>query len=399
MTEEKIERVCKLLTTIGGKLEGAEGRPILNKYFEQLNEMLRPTHQIIKSSRIKFEIQNLQDLRANNWKSRRVEATPKTLDQIQNEIEQEQQMINYQTRQNSKDDRNRGGNYGGNNRNRQQQQDSDGWSVQQNKNSRSQPIQFKQIALPMISGEAKLGGPANFQNFMVQNTNKFSGLPVDTDTDGPPRFGGGSKNSSMERNRSNFYGNGDRGNAPYSGRSSGSGQGSRNSSRARDDSGGRGGPSRSLQAPPRHQQVPIVPASSSMSFSGAVKKEGAAAPPTKPMTREEVDKNYEAMLAIVNAFREDKLSQEDAMSKLKLVAINKDVLVEIYNKFLDRKDIDRENLMLLVCDLVQSKKVSRDDNCAALVDIMEFAPDMMFDVPRIYEYIAQCFGEDSRDDS
>jgi hypothetical protein len=219
---------------------------------------------------------------------------------------------------------------------------------------------------------------------------------VDTDTDGPPRFGGGSKNSSMERNRDsrNFYNNnGDRGNAPYSGRSSGSGQGSRNSSRARDDSGGRGGPSRSLQAPPRHQQVPVAPVSSSMSFSGAVKKEGGAVAPSKPLTREDVDKNYNAMLAVVNAFREDKLNSEDAMTKLKPLSINKDVLVEIYNKFLDRKDIDRENLMLLVCELVKTKKVSREDNCAAFVDILEFAPDMMCDVPRVYEYIAQFLGE------
>ena len=397
ITEEKIERVCKLLTTIGGKLEEAEGRPTLNKYFDQLNDMLRPTHQIIKSSRIKFEIQNLQDLRHNSWKSRRVEATPKTLDQIQNEMDQEQQMISFQTRQNSKDDRNRGGNYGGNNRNRQQQQDSDGWSVQQNKNSRSQPIQFKNIPLPTISGEAKIGGPANFQNFMVQNTNKFSGLPVDTDTDGPPRFGGGggSKNSSMERNRDsrNYnYNNGDRGNAPYSGRSSGSGQGSRNSSRARDDSDGRGGPSRSLQAPTRQQQVPMAP-SSSMSFSGAVKKEGVVAAPAKPMTREEVILNYEAMLAIVNDFRDDKFNVEDAMTKLKPLAINKDVLVEIYNKFLDRKDIDRENLMLIVCELMKTKKVSLDENHVALIDIMVFAPEMMCDVPRVYEYIAQFMGE------
>jgi hypothetical protein len=137
----------------------------------------------------------------------------------------------------------------------------------------------------------------------------------------------------------------------------------------------------------------MAPVSSSMSFSGAVKKEGGAAAPSKQLTREDVDKNYTAMLAVVNAFRDDKLNMEDAMTKLKLLSINKDVLVEIYNKFLDRKDIDRENLMLLVCELVKTKKVTRDDNCAAFVDILAFAPDMMCDVPRVYEYIAQFLGK------
>lgn len=130
-----------------------------------------------------------------------------------------------------------------------------------------------------------------------------------------------------------------------------------------------------------------------MSFSGAVKKENAPVTPAKPMTREEVDKNYNAMLEIVNAFSDDKLSMEHAMTKLKVLSINKDVLVEIYNKFLDRRDIHRENLMLLVCDLVKTKKVSREENNAALVDTMELAPDMICDVPRVYEYIGQFFGK------
>jgi hypothetical protein len=130
-----------------------------------------------------------------------------------------------------------------------------------------------------------------------------------------------------------------------------------------------------------------------MNFSGVVKKEGVAMVPAKPMTPEEVEKNYTAMLAIVNGFRDDKLSMEDAMIKLKSLAISKDVLFEIYNKFLDRKDIDRENLMLLVCELVKTKKVSREENRMALIDTMAFAPEMQCDVPRVYEYIGQFFGE------
>lgn len=404
VTEEKVERVCKLLTTIGAKMEKADGRSTLDGYFRKLTEMLHPNHKIIKSSRVKFEIQNLDDLRNSNWKARRIEAEPKSFDQIQQETDQEQQMINFQTRQNAKEDRQRGGNQGG--YNRRQQQDNEGWQTQQNTKSRVTPIQFNKIALPgNINELPKFGAPADYQKFMPLG-NKFQGLSVDNDADPPSRYGGGgSKNSSMERNNdrnSRYYNNnGDNRNHQnnrnerYSGRNSGSNQGSRNSSqnRSRDNSSGPGGPSRSLQAP-RPQQQPI---SSNLSFSGIVKQpqksQPASALSLEPMSREEVEKNYKDMLSIVNGYLDDKFTLEAATNKLKTLSINKDVLVEIYNKFLDRKDIDREHLMTLICGLMNDSKLTRSDNITALIDTMELAPDMMCDVPRVHEYIAQFFGE------
>lgn len=89
-------------------MEQTEGRHSLQRYFSNLNEMTSPGHRIIRSSRIKFEIQNLQDLRNNHWKARRQDLVPKTIDQMQWEAEQEQQMINYQNRQSAKEDRQRG---------------------------------------------------------------------------------------------------------------------------------------------------------------------------------------------------------------------------------------------------------------------------------------------------
>lgn len=133
-----------------------------------------------------------------------------------------------------------------------------------------------------------------------------------------------------------------------------------------------------------------------MSFSGAVKQPQltpAAATPVEPLSREEIDKNFKEMLLVVNAYRDDKLKLEDAINKLQPLSINKDVLVEIYNKFLDRKDIDRENLMLLVCAALKVKKLTREDNRAALIETMDLAPDMQCDVPRVHEYIAQFMGK------
>lgn len=392
-TEEKVERVCKLLTTIGSKMEKAEGRPSLEKYFAQLSEMLHPAHKVIKSSRIKFEIQNLQDLRNNNWQARRQDLTPKTMDQMQMEADREQQMMNFQTRQNAKDDRNRGNHGGYNNNNRRQQQDSDGFLIQQNKRV---TLPFGKLSIPSVGNEGtRLGNPADFQKFTSQK-NSFQILPDDADTDGPLRFGGGSKNSSMERGSGrDYYGGnmgGNQSDGRYSGRNSGSNQGSRNSSqiRSRDNSDSRGGASRSLQPPPRHQHVPPSGGSNSLNFSGAVKKPPK---PALPMTQDEIDKNSKEMLAIVSAYRDDKLTIEAAVNKLEPLSINDDVLLDVYNAFLDRKDFDRENLMLLICEALKVKKFTREDNRSALIKAMKFAPDMQCDVPRVYEYIAQFLGK------
>lgn len=248
----------------------------------------------------------------------------------------------------------------------------------------------------MSDTSAKLGNASQFQNFMTQS-NKFAGLAIDPELSEQQRYGGvgggqGSKNSSMERGDrgSRFYNNGgDR----YGGRGS-SNQGSRNSSqiRSRDNSGSRGGPSRSLQPPPRMMTAPTGP---SMSFTGppAIKK----APSSAVLTEVEVEKMTKELCEIVDGYRNDKLTLEAAVEKTDKVSINRDVLVEVYNKYLDRKDNDRENLALLFVEMLKQKKIIREDNKTALLKVMEFAPDFICDVPRVYEYIAHYMSKFLRD--
>lgn len=128
-----------------------------------------------------------------------------------------------------------------------------------------------------------------------------------------------------------------------------------------------------------------------MSFSGppAVKKP----PSSAVLTGEEVDKMVTELVAVVDTYKADKVTLEGAIEKAHKVSINKDVLIEIYNKFLDRKDNDRENLMLLTVEMLKQKIVMREDNKLALHKVMELAPDFQCDVPRVYEYIAQFLSE------
>ena len=87
--EESLECLCRLLTTSGAMiqtvLEGKVPETIkekFNNYFEQINEITKDKKI---SSRVRFLLQDVLDLRASKWVSRRKEAGPKTIEQIHKE--------------------------------------------------------------------------------------------------------------------------------------------------------------------------------------------------------------------------------------------------------------------------------------------------------------------------
>ncbi|KAJ8665621.1 hypothetical protein QAD02_007283, partial [Eretmocerus hayati] len=119
--EENLECLCKLLTTIGKVLENKNID--LSDYLKQMQQIANRKGKI--SSRIRFMLQDVIDLKANNWIPRRDDSNPKTMDQIQREAESERldiQLGNISLHTPRKDDRtgerkrNRGGvNSGGGN--------------------------------------------------------------------------------------------------------------------------------------------------------------------------------------------------------------------------------------------------------------------------------------------
>ncbi|XP_057324765.1 eukaryotic translation initiation factor 4 gamma 3-like [Microplitis mediator] len=85
--EENLECLCKLLTTIGGIFEEKKD---LSPYFTRLTEMTNQNGKDKISSRIRFMIQDVIDLRRNSWVPRYDNNNPKSMVQIQKEIETEQ---------------------------------------------------------------------------------------------------------------------------------------------------------------------------------------------------------------------------------------------------------------------------------------------------------------------
>jgi len=306
-TEEKLECLCKLLQTVGQKMElKTHDEEYDKKYYRDLTPHFQTMQQIASdkkqskiSSRVRFMLMDVIELRKNKWIPRRVDANPKKMGQILKEADEEQynkkiQMLasmsnsgmgnaNMRGGKDNRDrdrDRNdrgsmsRGGSMSGsgyNNSNKLNRnfQDSDGWiqtggskSRGGNNNPSFDPSKFRAPSSIEDITKTSLGTPKQFQwKFNAQPqattsiTNSFSALEPETYK---PLSGNRSKEpyhskGSMERERD----------GPVS--RSGSQHGSRDNSAARNSFS-----SRSLQQMrPPQMQYNTLPLNSNSSSSSS----------------------------------------------------------------------------------------------------------------------------------
>ncbi|XP_028329771.1 eukaryotic translation initiation factor 4 gamma 1-like [Gouania willdenowi] len=85
--EKSLECLCRLLSTIGKDLDFEKAKPQMDEYFNQMNKIIK---EKMTSSRIRFMLQDVLDLRKNIWVPRRGDQGPKTIDQIHKEAELEE---------------------------------------------------------------------------------------------------------------------------------------------------------------------------------------------------------------------------------------------------------------------------------------------------------------------
>lgn len=100
VNEDNVERLCKLLSTIGCSLD-AENSTNLDDTFKKLKKLIQNSSTVIKTSRIKFEIMNIVELRESGWKlrvnQRSSEICPMKLQDLQKKLlqqENEKQLLN-----------------------------------------------------------------------------------------------------------------------------------------------------------------------------------------------------------------------------------------------------------------------------------------------------------------
>ena len=77
--EEDVEALCKLMTTIGEQLDHPKARKHMIAYFQRI-ETLSENRNI--SSRVRFMLKDVIELRMDNWKHRRVVEGPKKIEEV-----------------------------------------------------------------------------------------------------------------------------------------------------------------------------------------------------------------------------------------------------------------------------------------------------------------------------
>uniref|UniRef100_A0A3Q0S187 Eukaryotic translation initiation factor 4 gamma 3 n=1 Tax=Amphilophus citrinellus TaxID=61819 RepID=A0A3Q0S187_AMPCI len=144
--EESLECLCRLLTTIGKDLDFEKAKPRMDQYFNQMEKIVKERKT---SSRIRFMLQDVIDLRLHNWFSRRADQGPKTIEQIHKEAKIEEQEEQRKVHQQllSKDSKRRPG-----------QRDETWNTVPMTKNSRTiDPNKIPKISKPQMDEKIQLG--------------------------------------------------------------------------------------------------------------------------------------------------------------------------------------------------------------------------------------------------
>ncbi|WFD34925.1 hypothetical protein MCUN1_001771 [Malassezia cuniculi] len=120
--EDEIESVCRLLTTVGALLDTTVGnhKSRMDVYFKRIDDILQRPNL---SSRMRFMLMDVVDLRANNWVPRHDTTAPKTIAEIHADAAKQAQQKEAERMQREMHSRRRGP------PRERESHSSDGWST------------------------------------------------------------------------------------------------------------------------------------------------------------------------------------------------------------------------------------------------------------------------------
>lgn len=412
-SEETLECLCKLLTTIGKRLEKLDSKKVdLSANFDTLAQLADKKNHTAISSRIRFMIQDLIDLRKNNWTPRKLqrENKPLTMDEIKQQVVMEQYISKMENKEasqrSSTEDRsgqnNRSGFYqGGSTGNKRGNVVSeDGWSTQYSK-SRPLKLDLNKFQVRPQNEEIVLGAVPSFKNF----GNRFSELkeeenvPDQTNRSYNGRFSGGQQ-MNMNQNRNSF----------------GNSRGNNRNNSNNNSNNNRSAASRSLQPPlPSNQsqkqqqfgasrklsqqQTPLQrPANDFTTKSNPITRKMSAPARSLPEQSnraqegtliDNVEQVSDTMKKMLKAYQNEEVTLNDVIEKLRCYKINKAALGAIYNWIFDQRDKERFQMTEIICEGVSRNIIMTSDLLEALQETFELAQDLACDLPKIYCYIGQ----------
>ncbi|NXW10449.1 IF4G1 factor, partial [Fregetta grallaria] len=419
--EESLECLCRLLTTIGKDLDFEKAKPRMDQYFNQMEKIIKEKKT---SSRIRFMLQDVIDLRRNSWVPRRGDQGPKTIDQIHKEAEMEEHREHIKVQQLMSKDKRRGPPGPSSSSGRGSLVADDGWNtVPISKGNR--PIdtsRLTKITKPgSIDSNNQLFAPGGRLSWGKGSSGGSGAKPADSASDsGRPatstlnRFSALQQStpaeslesrrvvqrSSSSRDRSEKAG--DRGD-----RESRSEKG--NDRLERPDRGERADRNRSAltkrsfsketedRSREREKQGghEAVRKAASMTEERdrsreTIKQEPAppAASPKPALSEEELEKKSKAII-------EEYLHINDMKEALQCVqelGSPSSLYIFVQNGIestLERSTISREHMGVLLCQLVKAGTLSKEQYYKGLREILEIAEDMEIDIPHIWLYLAE----------
>ncbi|XP_070102790.1 eukaryotic translation initiation factor 4 gamma 3 isoform X26 [Equus przewalskii] len=401
--EESLECLCRLLTTIGKDLDFEKAKPRMDQYFNQMEKIVKERKT---SSRIRFMLQDVIDLRLCNWVSRRADQGPKTIEQIHKEAKIEEQEEQRKVQQLMTKEKRRPG---------VQRVDEGGWNtVQGAKNSRVlDPSKFLKITKPTIDekiqlvpkaqlgswGKGSSGGAKASETDALRSSasslNRFSALQ-------PPAPSGSASSTPLEfDSRRTLTSRGSMGreknDKPLP------------SATTRPNTFMRGSSSKDLldnqsQEEQRREMLETV-----KQLTGGMDVERSSTEADRSKTRESVAKSE---IPATSASDKPTLSEEEMERKSKSIIdeflhindfkeamqcveeLNAQGLLHVFVRMgvestLERSQITRDHMGQLLYQLVQSEKLSKQDFFKGFSETLELADDMAIDIPHIWLYLAE----------
>uniref|UniRef100_A0A4W4EYJ7 Eukaryotic translation initiation factor 4 gamma 3 n=1 Tax=Electrophorus electricus TaxID=8005 RepID=A0A4W4EYJ7_ELEEL len=400
--EESLECLCRLLTTIGKDLDFEKAKPRMDQYFNQMEKIVKERKT---SSRIRFMLQDVIDLRLHNWVSRRADQGPKTIEQIHKEAKIEEQEEQRKVHQQllSKDNKRRTGH-----RDARYYRLEETWNtVPVPKNSRTiDPTKIPKISKPTIDDKIQLG-PRAQMNWMKGSSggagarasesgnslNRYSALQPSVPAAAPTSSAGPDFESKRGLSSRGSSGR-ERNDKPLSSAPSRAGPPSvGGASKEAPEEPPKEEAHKDTHVPPTPKLLPSTANRSKLERSQSresVKLEAASGPATdKPaLSEEEMEKRSKSIIdefLHISDYKEAMQCVEE-LEQASMLHVFVRVGVE---STLERSQITRDHMGQLLYQLLQAGSLSKPQFFKGFSETLELADDMAIDIPHIWLYLAE----------
>jgi len=424
--DESLECLCRLLTTVGQELDTETRKRLqtgsaqqnagindLDKYFKEMEVVMKDKKT---SARVRFLMQDVVELRLNNWKKRREDAGPKTIEQIHKDAEREKLEKSFTSNMplnmgppqhrggRDRDDRKKSQRGGGG----QQGGGEDGWTnvpqraakVQErfdtNKIKNIGKVDADSIQLGPSMGGGRPGGFSSWgrgsasaktsrQENESQMQNRFAAFSQSGEASPGPRDGGPQTNASYggRDSRNNYDNRSNNRNSSYMGRNSRGPSMDVDDERQKAIAAVKGfGPASHSGPPPRS----ITPSQKETPRSAA------PAPSVdlrgKPnLTYEEVEKRVKPLLD--EFLHNCDYNEACTCIKEEFHSSTISLFVELsFSSVLERSEKARSQVGNLLKELVKKDLLTPSLYQTGLDGILKMAEDLLVDIPKLWDFIA-----------